>query len=372
MVRLPDVCGLNMGQSPKSSSYNFNGDGLPFFQGNADFGELKPTARIYCNKPTKIANKNDLLLSVRAPIGALNIAGEKCCIGRGLAAITAKKGLSDTKFLFHVLKQMNEELNQKGTGSTFKAINKQNLSELLLPLPPLEIQKQIAKTLDTTSELLTMRKLQLSDLDMLIKSVFYDTLGDPVQNEKGWNKKRLIDECDIITGNTPSRKDPNNYGSFIEWIKSDNINTDNIYLSEATEYLSEKGFSLCRFVEAPSVLMTCIAGSIKCIGNVGVADRKVAFNQQINAIVPKKNNVLYLYTLFLLTQSYIQSTINMSLKGILSKGRLSELEFTFPPIPMQNRFAKIIVKIEEQKALVQKAIDETQLLFDSLMSQYFE
>lgn len=79
-VKLTDVCQLNMGQSPDSASYNETGDGMPFFQGNADFGEIHPTVRIWCNAPTKTAQEGDILISVRAPIGAMNIADRKCCI----------------------------------------------------------------------------------------------------------------------------------------------------------------------------------------------------------------------------------------------------------------------------------------------------
>ena len=74
MARLDEICSINMGQSPDSSSYNETGDGLPFFQGNADFGEIHPNVRIWCSEPTKLANPGDILISVRAPIGALNIA----------------------------------------------------------------------------------------------------------------------------------------------------------------------------------------------------------------------------------------------------------------------------------------------------------
>ena len=87
MARLDQICKLNMGQSPDSSSYNENKIGMPFFQGNADFGTLHPTVRIWCSAPTKVANPGDILISVRAPIGALNIANVECCIGRGLAAL---------------------------------------------------------------------------------------------------------------------------------------------------------------------------------------------------------------------------------------------------------------------------------------------
>ena len=98
-LALKDVCCINMGQSPDSKSYNDSKEGIPFFQGNADFGERYPITRVWCNAPTKIAEKDDILISVRAPIGALNYAKETCCIGRGLAAITPNKTKVSTEFI---------------------------------------------------------------------------------------------------------------------------------------------------------------------------------------------------------------------------------------------------------------------------------
>ncbi|PRR79238.1 Type I restriction modification DNA specificity domain protein [Clostridium liquoris] len=190
--------------------------------------------------------------------------------------------------------------------------------------------------------------------------------GDPVSNPMNWEKKKLSDECNIITGNTPSRKVSEYYGDYIEWIKSDNINTPNRYLTVAEEYLSEKGLQVGRSVEKNSILMTCIAGSIKCIGNVAIADRKVAFNQQINAIEPVNNNVLFMFEQFGLSQRYIQSTINMSLKGILSKGQLSELEFIFPPLDLQNQFAAFVNQVDKLKFEIEntiKVLEKSKILY---------
>lgn len=117
--------------------------------------------------------------------------------------------------------------------------------------------------------------------------------------------------------------------------------------------------------------MTCIAGSINCIGNVAVTDRRVAFNQQINAIVPEQDEVLYLYWLMQLSKPMIHRTINMALKGILSKSQLSEMAFPFPPITLQKQFAAFVEQTDKSKAIIQKALDEAQLLFDSLMQKYF-
>ena len=111
MMKLEEFAEINMGQSPVSSSYNENEDGLPFFQGKADFGKINPKAKVWCNKPTKIAEKDDILMSVRAPVGDLNIATAKCCIGRGLAGITAKKDKCYFKYLFYFLRSKYNELN---------------------------------------------------------------------------------------------------------------------------------------------------------------------------------------------------------------------------------------------------------------------
>ena len=117
--------------------------------------------------------------------------------------------------------------------------------------------------------------------------------------------------------------------------------------------------------------MTCIAGSINCIGNVGVADRKVAFNQQINAIVPKGDETIFIYWLMVFSKSYIQSTINKALKGILSKGQLSEMEFPFPPLDLQKRFTAFIKAIDKTKSAIQKRLELYAELMETIMSDYF-
>ena len=159
-----------MGQSPSSSSYNDKKEGLPFFQGNADFGEISPTVRIWCNDPTKIASEGDILISVRAPIGALNIADRQCCIGRGLAALTVNKEKCSRRYLWHALNSKTEELNSKGTGSTFKAISKKVLEETDIHLPKLNEQTNIVQKLDNIDRLLGLRKQQILRLDQIVKS----------------------------------------------------------------------------------------------------------------------------------------------------------------------------------------------------------
>ena len=371
MAKLGEVCKLNMGQSPDSSSYNDTGDGIPFFQGNADFGEVHPNIRVWCNAPTKIAHPGEILISVRAPIGAMNIADCECCIGRGLASISADEAVCTTKYLWYGISSKIEELNAKGTGSTFKAVNKKTLEETEIPIRDLMEQERIAAKLDSVTALITLRKRQVKKLDELVKARFVEMFGDPVSNPLNWPTAELGKRCEIITGNTPSRAEPENYGTFIEWIKSDNINTPSTFLTEAQERLSEIGFQKCRFVESGSLLMTCIAGSLNCIGNVAVANRRVAFNQQINAITPTHDNVLYLYWLMILSKPTIHRTINMALKGILSKSQLSSIKFPFPPLPLQNQFAAFVERVDKQKQTVQQSLEKLEVMKKALMQEYF-
>ena len=370
-IALKDVCTINMGQSPESSSYNEIGDGIPFFQGNADFGERYPITRVWCNKPTKVAKAEDILISVRAPIGAMNYAKEKCCIGRGVAALTPNEEKVSSEFIFWLLKGKNNELNQKGTGSTFKAIGRKVLEEIQVPEINLELQRKYASNLERIYSIIQDRQRQLEQLDKLVRARFVEMFGDPRSNPFGFPKSMLKDTCKVVTGNTPPRAAQEYYGDYVEWIKTDNIVPEMINPTKATESLSEEGIKVGRTVGKNSILMACIAGSIASIGKVCVTDRTVAFNQQINAVISKEYNILFLYVMLQLSKDYLVEEINMSLKGILSKSKLEEKEFIVPPIDLQEQFAEFVEQVDKSKDSVKKALDEAELLFDSLMQQYF-
>lgn len=140
------------GSSPDSSTYNDTSEGVPFYQGKTEFGDLYINNPVtYCTAPVKMAKKDSILMSVRAPVGAVNIATQDCCIGRGLASITPKKEKGETMFIYYALKYMEEDINRLGTGSTFKAINKDSYARIQLPEATSEGQMkfvEIAKQAD--------------------------------------------------------------------------------------------------------------------------------------------------------------------------------------------------------------------------------
>src|ERR1700675_1832068 len=135
--RLGDFASVQMGQSPPGETYNSVGEGLPFFQGKAEFGDVFPAAAKWCSQPVRVAEAGDILLSVRAPVGPTNFASERCCIGRGLAAIRAEPKTGNQRYLWYCLKRFETDIAARGVGSTFTAITRNDIEGLVLPCPPL-------------------------------------------------------------------------------------------------------------------------------------------------------------------------------------------------------------------------------------------
>jgi type I restriction enzyme S subunit len=146
--RLKFISFLTMGQSPNSEDYNHNGYGAPFLQGNAEFGSRNPEPKVFCYTANKYAEKGDILISVRAPVGALNEADKKYGIGRGLCSIRSKEFLLFRGFAWFLLEVVKVQLNLVSTGSTYEAVAVADVSNLICSLPPPSEQQAIAQFLD--------------------------------------------------------------------------------------------------------------------------------------------------------------------------------------------------------------------------------
>ena len=372
--RLDEICYINMGQSPDSKSYNEDGSGLPFFQGNADFGIMYPTAKVWCCKPIKVVDPDTLLISVRAPIGALNFSQERSCIGRGLAGITAKNGVN-LKYVYYCLRSKSSELNSKGTGSTFKAITKNALGEIAVRIRNESEQLRIVRILDGVSDLITSHKQQVNKLDDLIKARFVEMFGDPETNPLGWERVRVADVCSSIV------RGP--FGSALKkdfFVEPDET-TYKVYEQKhaiqksatiGTYYITEEKYKELKRFEcvAGDILMSC-SGTMGELYQLPVDCERGIINQ---ALCKFTLNTRILPIVFLM---YMKQTIgNLETKGsgiqnIAAVSYVKAMPINLPPLGFQQKFADFVAQVDKSRFAVQKALDETKVLFDSLMQEYF-
>jgi len=169
-----DIALTIMPQSPPSSTYNKDGIGLPFLQGKMEFGNMYPSPAMYCSNSIKIA-KLMMLISVKAPVGDVNLAPCKLCIGRGLAAIRFNEKKANHLFYFYYLQKIKKFLEALGKGSTFKAIVKDDLEGLRVPLPSLPEKERIARFLLSVDRTLEVERKRKERLER-IKNALMDLL----------------------------------------------------------------------------------------------------------------------------------------------------------------------------------------------------
>ncbi|MFM0158957.1 restriction endonuclease subunit S [Paraburkholderia sediminicola] len=382
IVRLGDVCKVISGSTPKREIAEYWDGTIPWVTPREISRLTSPflwesaeriTEAGFRSCSTAMLPVDSLLLSSRAPIGLLAINKIPVCTNQGFKSLIPSKELN-VEYLYHVLKANVSSLQAKGNGATFKELAKPAVENFEIPLPNLDDQIRIAHLLGKVERLIAQRKQYLQQLDDLLMSVFLEMFGDPVQNERGWDKPELKSFGKISTGNTPPRSDPANYNdTFIEWIKTDNITGDALFVTPSTEHLSEVGARKARTVTNGALLVACIAGSVESIGRAALTDRTVSFNQQINAIQPGKDvNSLFLYGLFKLSRTYIQSHATKGMKKILTKGDFEKITMIKPPFEIQNRFAVIVEKVEGIKAHFQQSLTDLESLYGALSQQAFK
>ena len=349
-VALKDVCKINMGQSPDSSSYNDKKEGIPFYQGNADFGEKHPIPRVWCNAPTKIAQPKDILMSVRAPIGALNYAQEKCCIGRGLAAITPDKDKLSLEFLYWFLRGKNSELNSKGTGSTFKAISKKTLEEIRVPLIDLEKQQKMAQALEKTYSVIQMRTKQLKELDDLIKARFVEMFGDNQEVHK-------LSDIAAITGGLTKNSRRDKLELRKPYLRVANVFFASIDTTEILDIGLTKEEYEKTLLRNGDLLFVEGNGSPDQIGRVAIWNGEIEDCVHQNHLIKarfdlKRMNPVFAMYYFISERGRNQikkRAVSTSGLYTLSVSKIADFEIPNPPMELQQQFAAFVAAIDKSK-----------------------
>lgn len=382
-TRLPDVAEIIMGQSPPGNTYNETGDGLPFFQGKTEFGEVSPTPRKWCNAPKKIAEAGDILMSVRAPVGPTNLAVTQCCIGRGLAAIRANPELLDPSYLRFALRHAEPQLASMGQGSTFAAISRAELAITGFPLPPLTEQRRIVDILARAEGIVRLRSEAKKKAAELIPTLFLDMFGDPATNPKGWPVEMLPDVLAFPFKNglyLPKEKYAAEGSSEgVEMVHMSNAFYGEVKRGGLRRVLAEerqiRDYSLSKNDLLVARRSLTFDGAAKLCG-IPASDEPLLFESSFIRLIPDAGKVRTEYLLYYLNdentrRAHILSRISgITISGI-NQAALNQTPVMIPPLAKQGNFVERVSEVRSIQSQQSAATSTAQATFYALLSQVF-
>lgn len=355
------------------SSQNVFDDNLQITEDNVRY--ITESDHLCENKRTKL-QKDVVLLTIVGTIGrSCVLKGNEGCLTlqRSVAALHPSDQIMP-RFLMHCLIGNRHTLNQEAHGIAQKGIYLKQLSSLSIPLPPQSTQLAIVSELDKINELIRLKKEQLKDFDNLAQSLFYEVFGDPVENEKGWEVKKLGDISSIGTGSTPNRKNKDFYknGTY-PWVKSTEVCNLPIYSVE--EYITEEALknSNCTLYP-PNTILMAMYGQGKTRGQIGLLKIEACTNQAVAAIMPTKEVVdeIFLSQHLMLMYEHIRNMARGGNQANLNLSIVKSIQIFLPPLSLQRLFAQRIEQIEREKSEVQKSIQDLETLLASRMQYWFE
>lgn len=366
VMKLSEVTEIVMGQSPDSSSYNDIGDGVAFFQGKTEFGRINPIVKKWCNNPTKISKPLDILISVRAPVGDVNINNIEACIGRGLAAIR-QTDKSNYKYLYYAIQKYNNQLQRASQGSTFEAINSNDLKGLKLPMPLINEQEKIASILSTVDE-------QIDNVDALIEknkelkkglmqtlltkgighTKFKKTEIGEIPNE--WSIKTIGEVVKLIkSGLSRSLKDED---IGIPCIRSNNINNYNFDKSDLKYWFLEdnKGANINEYILADGDILVNFINSLAQIGKTCLykdIGRPVIYTTNIFRMNLNEQIMLNKYFYYISQTEIYNNEIKLITKPAVNQASFTVADFkiikiAIPPINEQIKIVSILSEIDKK------------------------
>ena len=379
--KLGDVCTVVGGSTPKTNIPEYWG-GENYWVTPAELtGDkyIESTERTITDEAVAKTNLTLLpvgtvLLSSRAPIGKVCITRSPMYCNQGFKNIVCSKYLLN-EYVYWWLKGKTDYLNSLGVGATFKEISKRTVEQIVIPVPPLEEQSRIVAELDLLTGIIDKQNAQLKELDNLAQAIFYDMFGDPIENPKRWEVKKLEGLCKVITkGTTPTTLGYPFVSNGIGFVKVEAFSNGLIDVSKLSYVSEECNLALARSQLQENDLLVCIAGAT--IGKMALVTKNVlpANTNQACAIVRliSIENLSYIYAF--LKQRFAYDVQNMG-KGVaqpnLSLGQIRDLDIPLPPLTLQQSFAEKIQSIEKQKETIRASIADTQKLLDYTMDKYF-
>ncbi len=346
-----------MGQSPPGETYNYDGVGLPFFQGKADFGDVHPTPTKWCSKPTRIANPGDVLLSVRAPVGPTNTALATCCIGRGLAAIRPTSALVYSSYLRHFFRHYEVQLSLQGHGSTFSAIKRTDVTCIQLPLPPLPVQRHIVDILDQVDNVRRLQATATAKADRILPALFMQMFGDPATNPMRWRIVPLGDAL-VDTQYGLSKRATTDYTA-TPILRMNNISPAGEILLDDLKFVDIDPTETKKFLLHPGDLLFNRTNSIDLVGKTGLwtnPDLPVVAASYLIRVRVDREQLVPSYLWALMQTPYMKALLRRKARRAVgmanvNASELRQLPGMLPPLQLQNEFATLSTAVRQDRTL---------------------
>ncbi|MDT3443128.1 MULTISPECIES: restriction endonuclease subunit S [unclassified Pseudofrankia] len=370
--RLDNVCEIIMGQAPRGESYNTESEGWPLIAGASDFGPARPAPKKFTREASRISRPGDVILAIRASIGPKVLADGAYCLGRGVAALRPLPGLHP-RFLWHWLGQSSAALAGKGRGATFKQVNRDDLGELEIPLPPVEEQARLAGILDQGDTLMTRRREALTLVDDLARSIFVDMFGDPASNSRQWRSATVERVAEQVTDG--EHRTPRRQAEGIKLLSARNVRDGCIDFENVDHIGPEEHGRISRRCDPRrgDVLISC-SGTIGRVAPVETDEpfslvRSVALVRPRTSVVTTDYLASYLRTPAL--RAHMLREARSSSQANLFQGPIRNLPVLCPPLDLQVAYGLRLRSLARLQAVHVTHLAELEALFASLRHRAF-
>lgn len=380
---LNTVATVTMGSSPSSSSYNQEGKGLPLVQGNADIKQRTTVPRVFTSEITKTADINDLIMTVRAPVGYMAKANQKICLGRGVCSIKPKS--VDTDFLYYYLMGLENHWKTIEQGSTFTAVNSNDVKDLRVKFPSRVAQERIANILSCADQKITLTDKKITETKKLKKGLmqklFSEGLGQQDNNKKwephkeftdgkpaSWLPKRLDQIASVDRGKFSARprNDPKYFNGAMPFVQTGNITNADLYVEDFKQTLNEDGIEVSRVFPSGTILITIAAN----IGDVAITKFDVACPDSLVGIIAGESICNYwLYYALQMKKAELDSKATQNAQKNINLQVLNPLTFDVPAKSEQKEISNILLTVDRKLNILKQQKLQSELLKKGLMQK---
>ena len=381
MARLGDVCTIVSGTTPKSSCPEY-WDGDINWVTPAELNDesdviyesqRKITKQAVMDSSLKAFPAGTVLLSSRAPIGKVAIAGTEMYCNQGFKNLICSDAIYN-RYLYHFLKSKTEYLNSLGRGATFKEISKSIVEEIEIPLPQMEEQRRIAALLDKVSDLIAKRRAQLDKLDLLVKARFVEMFEDPEENPRGYEKRKLGSLARKISDGVHAKPEYTETGR--PFLSVVNINKGIINF-EGCKFVSEEAYQKMiksTHPERGDILYTKVGATYGIPAYVDT-DTEFCLYVSVCLIKPRHDEIDSKFLAISMSMPYIKCQADSRIKGIgvpdLHLNQINEFDILCPPRSEQEAFVGFVAHMDKSKLMIQQSLEKMETLKKALMQQYF-